>query len=119
MTQFLFMCGINIYMSILITQSTGDYELLDSGGGGKLERFGEVILARPDPEVLWEKNNPTLWDTAHAHFVHGERGAKWHSKKTLPLKWTCKIGDVSLSLKLGNNKHVGVFPEQVAQWTGW
>lgn len=103
-------------MSILITQSDYDYELLDSGEGEKLERFGEVILARPDPEVLWEKKNPSLWDTAHAHFTHGERGFKWHSKKVLPSKWVCKMGDISLLLKLGNNKHVGVFPEQVAQW---
>lgn len=103
-------------MSLLITQSTHDYELLDSGDGEKLERFGEVILARPDPEVLWEKKNPSLWDTAHAHFIHGERGSKWHSKKTLPSKWVCKVGDMSLLLKFGNNKHVGVFPEQVAQW---
>lgn len=103
-------------MTLLVTTSQTYYELLDSGDGEKLERFGEVILARPDPEVLWEKKNPSLWDTAHARFTHGERGAKWHSKKTLPLKWTCKVGDISLLLKLGNNKHVGVFPEQVAQW---
>lgn len=103
-------------MTLLITQSFGDYELLDSGDCEKLERFGEVILARPDPEVLWEKKNPSLWDTAHAYFTHGERGAKWHSKKTLPLKWTCTVGGIQLLLKLGNNKHVGVFPEQVAQW---
>jgi len=103
-------------MSLLITLSQKEYELLDSGNGEKLERFGEVILARPDPEVLWEKNNSPLWDTAHARFTHGERGSKWHSKKTLPLKWVCKVRDISLLLKFGNNKHVGVFPEQTAQW---
>lgn len=103
-------------MTILITKSLDDYELLDSGGGEKLERFGEVILTRPDPEVLWEKKYPLLWGNAHAHFTHGERGAKWHFKKTLPLRWVCKMGDVSLLLKLGNNKHIGFFPEQIAQW---
>ncbi len=103
-------------MTPLITSPQKDYELLDSGEGEKLERFGEVVLIRPDPEVLWQKKNPSMWDTAHAHFIHGERGAKWQSKKTLPLKWVCMLGDISLSLKLGNNKHVGVFPEQVAQW---
>jgi len=103
-------------MTLLITSLQKDYELLDSGEGEKLERFGEVILARPDPEVLWKKTKPSLWDSAHAHFTHGERGAKWHSKKTLPLRWECKIADISLLLKIGSNKHVGVFPEQVAQW---
>lgn len=103
-------------MTILITQSVGEYALLDSGDGEKLEQFNDVILARPDPEVLWEKKYPDLWSTAHAQFTYGERGTKWHSKKTLPLKWVCKVGDISLLLKLGNNKHVGMFPEQIAQW---
>lgn len=103
-------------MNILTTSPQKDYELLDSGEGEKLERFGDVILARPDPEVLWQKKNPSMWSTAHAYFTHGERGAKWHLKKTLPPKWVCQLGDISLLLKLGNNKHVGVFPEQVAQW---
>jgi len=103
-------------MTILVTTAQKDYELLDSGEGEKLERFGEVILARPDPEVLWKKKKPELWQAAHAHFMKGEGGAKWHFKKTPPVKWVCTLGDISLLLKLGNNKHVGLFPEQVAQW---
>lgn len=103
-------------MTTLITSSHDQYELLDSGNGEKLERFGQHILVRPDPEVLWEKKQPALWDTAHAHFTHGERGAKWHVKNTFPIKWTCTVGGISLLLKIGNNKHVGVFPEQSAQW---
>lgn len=103
-------------MTILITPSHKDYALLDSGDGEKLEQFGDIILARPDPEVLWKKSNPALWVTAHAHFTQGERGAKWHTKKTFPIKWECSVCDFPLLLKMGNNKHVGLFPEQVAQW---
>ncbi len=104
-------------MTILVTTAEKDYELLDSGEGEKLERFGDIILARPDPEVLWNKlKDESVWDTAHAHFKQGERGGKWHTKKTFPQKWTCALGELPLSLKLGNNKHVGLFPEQVAQW---
>lgn len=103
-------------MTILVTTSEKDYELLDSGEGEKLERFGEVILARPDPEVLWQKQNPKLWESAHARFTQGERGAKWHFKKTLSPRWVCALSGISLVLKFGNNKHVGVFPEQVSQW---
>ena len=104
-------------MTILVTTSQKDYELLDSGEGEKLERFGDVVLARPDPEVLWGKQkDQKVWDMAHAHFKSGERGAKWHTKKTFPSSWVCVAGDISLSLKIGNNKHVGLFPEQIPQW---
>lgn len=104
-------------MTILVAESSGDYELIDSGEGEKLERFGEIILARPDPEVLWNKSkNTELWATAHARFTHGERGTKWHIKKNFAQKWVCKIGSLQLLLKVGNNKHVGVFPEQIPQW---
>jgi len=104
-------------MSLLVTTTQKDYELLDSGEGEKLERFGDVVLARPDPEVLWSKlKDEKVWDMAHAHFKSGERGAKWHTKKTFPSSWVCGVGDISLSLKIGNNKHVGLFPEQIPQW---
>lgn len=104
-------------MSLLITTAQKEYELLDSGEGEKLERFGDVVLARPDPEVLWGKQkDQKVWDMAHAHFKSGERGAKWHAKKTFPSSWVCEVGDISLSLKIGNNKHVGFFPEQIPQW---
>lgn len=104
-------------MSLLITTSEKDYELLDSGDGEKLERFGEIVLVRPDPEVLWNKlKDERVWDAAHAHFKTGERGAKWHTKKIFPSSWVCTAGDISLLLKLGNNKHVGFFPEQIPQW---
>jgi 23S rRNA (cytosine1962-C5)-methyltransferase len=104
-------------MTILVTTSQKEYELLDSGEGEKLERFGDVVLARPDPEVLWDKRkDEKVWDMAHAHFKSGERGAKWHTKKTFPSSWVCGVGDISLSLKIGNNKHVGFFPEQIPQW---
>ncbi len=72
-------------MTILVTTAEKDYELLDSGLGEKLERFGDVVLARPDPEVLWNKmKDESVWNAAHAHFKTGERGAKWHTKKTFP-----------------------------------
>ncbi len=104
-------------MTILITKAEKDYELLDSGDGEKLERFGDIVLARPDPEVLWNKQkSASVWEGAHAHFRGGERGAKWNTKKTFPQKWNCTFDKHPLLLKLGNNKHVGVFPEQVAQW---
>jgi 23S rRNA (cytosine1962-C5)-methyltransferase len=104
-------------MTLLVTTTQKDYELLDSGLGEKLERFGSVVLVRPDPEVLWNKmKDESVWEAAHAHFKTGERGAKWHTKKTFPSSWVCTAGSTQLLLKLGNNKHVGLFPEQLPQW---
>ncbi|MCX6703247.1 MAG: class I SAM-dependent methyltransferase [Candidatus Zambryskibacteria bacterium] len=104
-------------MTILITHKEEGYELLDSGDGEKLERFGEVVLVRPDPEVLWKKTqSDEVWNTAHAHFKKGDKGAKWQIHKDIPMHWTALVGGVTMVCKIGNNKHVGVFPEQVAQW---
>jgi len=95
----------------LKTEPTKDYELLDSGDGFKLERFGSVTVSRPDPQVLWEKQKGVLWQNADAQFITG-----WQGKKNVPENWTVTIEDLTFSLKLSSFKHVGIFPEQVSNW---
>jgi 23S rRNA (cytosine1962-C5)-methyltransferase len=89
-----------------------DYELLDSGNGRRLERFGKYILDRPDPEVMWA---PTLsveeWDKADAIF-----DSKWKTKVNFPEKWLFEINSLKVNLKLTPFKHVGIFPEQKFEW---
>ena len=65
--------------NVLITESSNDYELLDSGHGQKLERFGEVTISRPDPQALWPKSLPELeWEKADTVFTRGTSPAgKW------------------------------------------
>lgn len=95
-----------------------DYELLDSGEGEKLERFGEFILVRPDPQILWSKSRPAQdWDQAHAAFIrtHQDRG-QWQVRGRLPDEWSMHWGDVTALVKLSPFKHTGVFPEQSAHW---
>jgi len=95
----------------LKTEPTKDYELLDSGDGFKLERFGSVTVSRPDPQVLWEKQKGVLWQNTDAQFVTG-----WQGKKNVAENWTVTIEDLTFSLKLSSFKHVGIFPEQVSNW---
>ena len=103
--------------TILVTEPSGDYELLDSGGGEKLERFGKIILRRPDPQAIWEKRlSDERWLSADAFFKKAGQGGKWISKKNISDKWPISIGGLNFSLKLGSFKHPGVFPEHAPNW---
>jgi 23S rRNA (cytosine1962-C5)-methyltransferase len=111
-----------------------DFELLDSGRGYRLERWGEVILQRPDPQIIWDRTlDDTLWNKAQAIFKlgGGEDKGRWEIKKALPSPWVIKFpihplsntstkGEgtdyVKLLLKLTPFKHTGIFAEQAANW---
>ncbi len=95
-----------------------DYELIDSGDGRRLERFGRYIINRPDPEALWSKNlSLEKWQSADANYVrtHNDKG-HWIIKKDFPQKWYVKHDGLTLTLKLSPFKHVGLFPEQEFEW---
>jgi 23S rRNA (cytosine1962-C5)-methyltransferase len=100
----------------ITTTPWNDYELLDSGAGAKLERFGNVILDRPDPQALWSKSNPTAWLDAHASFVWADKGQRWKVAAGTPESWTIQWQDVTLGLSLKGFKHIGMFPEHAHQW---
>lgn len=94
-----------------------DYELLDSGDGRKLERFGKYVLARPCSQALWRPaRSPADWSRADAAFDR-EDGNRWHGRSNLPKDW--QIETAGLRFKLGGTDfgHLGIFPEQRAQWT--
>ena len=96
----------------LLTEKSTDYELLDSGKGEKLERFGSVFLSRPDPQALWPKMLPEAeWQKADAVFAR-----TWKIKGKIPEDWKITLEGIVFNLKLLPSKHVGVFPEQSAQW---
>lgn len=103
---------------ILITEKSPDYELLDSGEGEKLERFGTHILSRPDPQALWPKSlSEAEWNKAEAYFERGANGAEWSYRNSKNLdKWTIEFGGLKLYIKPTAFKHTGVFPEQVPNW---
>jgi len=99
------------HMEILETTGWDDYELIDSGGGKRLERFGKYTLVRPDPQAIWEsKADAKLWEDADAKFTE-----KWQNKN-VPDSWNIKYKHLTFKLKLTPFKHTGIFPEQVVNW---
>ena len=95
-----------------------DYELLDCSDGEKLERWGNIILIRPDPQVLWqtERVNP-LWYNAHARYHRSKSGGgHWETYKKVPDVWSIKYKNLTFNLKPMGFKHTGLFPEQAVNW---
>ncbi len=93
-----------------------EYELLDSGEGRKLERFGDVVLDRPDPQALWKKTDPKIWMNAQAQFLWVEKGERWSLSKGLAEEWPIHWNNMTLTLSFKGFKHVGMFPEHNEQW---
>jgi 23S rRNA (cytosine1962-C5)-methyltransferase len=100
----------------LVTIAWDDYELLDSGSGHKLERFGAAILIRPETQALWQKTKPERWKEAHAEFSFGEKKGTWKIRRPLPDPWILTWRDVRVTARLTSFKHTGIFPEQAANW---
>ncbi|MCC6323359.1 class I SAM-dependent methyltransferase [Candidatus Nomurabacteria bacterium] len=102
---------------ILKTLKTKDYELLDSGNGLKLERYGKIVFSRPDPEALWNCNLATsIWDNADAIFIRRGTKSEWNLKANVPPKWDIEFGGYKFIIKPTSFKHTGLFPEQLANW---
>ena len=100
------------------TVNWSDYELIDSSSGERLERWGDIILIRPDPQVIWntERRNP-LWRNAHARYIRSNTGGgKWQMFKKVPASWQIKYRDLLFNVKPMGFKHTGIFPEQAVNW---
>lgn len=104
-------------MQILTAADFADYELIDSGNGFRLERFGKYVLKRPDPQVIWKPlKDKSVWEKADASYqTYGNKG-EWVNNNKVPSKWLIKYKELSLYCKLSPFKHTGVFPEQSVQW---
>lgn len=92
-----------------------EYELLDSGGFQKLERFGPVVLARPCAQAVWRKQRPALWREATATFTR-EGGHQWKGREKLPATWEITVEGAVFRLSSTDFGHLGIFPEQRPQW---
>ena len=95
-----------------------DYELIDSSDGERLERWGDIILIRPDPQVIWktERKNP-LWRKAHARYHRSNTGGgKWQVYMPIPESWQIAYRDLLFNVKPMGFKHTGIFPEQAVNW---
>ena len=104
-------------LSILKTTSSMDYELIDSGNGEKLERYGKYILRRPDPQALWKKLLPDVdWKNANAHFFRDSDRKGWKKNAEMPNEWQISFDELKFNIKPTAFKHTGVFPEQEVNW---
>ena len=96
-----------------------DFEILDATGGQRLERWGEVLLIRPDPQVIWDspKEPGAGWERAHATYHRSAAGGgSWELHKPLPDQWKISYGNLKFIVRPTGFKHTGLFPEQAANW---
>ncbi|HOQ00742.1 MAG TPA: class I SAM-dependent methyltransferase [Acetivibrio clariflavus] len=103
---------------MLLADGWKDYELIDTGNGEKLERWGKYILIRPDPQIIWPVNgNSKLWSKADAHYHRSSSGGgKWEFKRKLPERWQISYKGMSFHIEPTGFKHTGLFPEQAVNW---
>lgn len=95
-----------------------DYELIDTSDGERLERWGDIILIRPDPQIIWStgRKNP-LWRNAHARYYRSNKGGgHWETYRKVPDRWTIRYNQLVFNIKPMGFKHTGVFPEQAVNW---
>ena len=112
-------------MQLLTPQNFSDYELIDVGGFEKLERFGQFITIRPEPQAVWDKalSNAEWEKRAHIKFMpRSSSSGEWKKFKQMPDQWQIKYAinnsDAAIKFRLGltSFKHVGIFPEQASNW---
>ena len=95
-----------------------DYKILDMAGGQKLEKWGNVILSRPDPQIIWKnKSFPNKWKEMNAVYNRSKTGGGlWEFKKKVPSQWQIKYKNLTFNIKPMGFKHTGLFPEQAVNW---
>ena len=101
-----------------IANNWKDYEILDMADGEKLERWGNIFLVRPDPQIIWkEKTFPNKWKKINARYNRSKTGGgSWEYTSNLPKAWQIKYNDLVFNIKPMGFKHTGLFPEQAVNW---
>lgn len=95
-----------------------DYELIDCSEGERLERWGDIVLIRPDPQVIWKTNKKhPLWKKANARYHRSNSGGgQWETYTKIPAEWNVNYNDLTFHIKTMGFKHTGLFPEQAVNW---
>ena len=100
-----------------ISKNWKDYECIATGDGEKIERWNNVILRRPDPQIIWHKSNNKIWSSWDGFYHRSNKGGgNWEFKKKLPESWTVNYKDLTFKVSPTNFKHTGIFPEQAVNW---
>ena len=95
-----------------------DYKIIDMADGQKLEKWGDVILSRPDPQIIWkDKSYPKKWKEINATYHRSSSGGgSWEFNKKMPKQWQIKYKNLTFNIKPMGFKHTGLFPEQAVNW---
>lgn len=102
---------------IILADRWQDYQLLDCGAGMKQERWGEYVLVRPDPQILWPRHSRAAWKDWDGFYHRAATGGgEWGFCRKLPESWTVRYGALTFKIRPTNFKHTGLFPEQAANW---
>ena len=103
---------------MILADKWKDYELIDCSNGEKLERWGNVILLRPDPQVIWDNGNlRERYNNINSHYHRSNKGGGfWENLKKTPEAWKITYGDLTFNIKQMGFKHTGLFPEQAVNW---
>ena len=101
-----------------ISKNWEDYKIIDMADGQKLEQWGNIVLSRPDPQIVWKnKSYPEEWKKANAVYSRSKTGGgSWEYKKKIPAAWQIKYKDLTFNIKPMGFKHTGLFPEQAVNW---
>ena len=101
-----------------IANNWKDYEILDMADGEKLERWGDIVLVRPDPQIIWkEKQFQNKWKNINARYNRSKTGGgSWENTSKLPKAWHVKYKNLVFNIKPMGFKHTGLFPEQAVNW---
>ena len=102
-----------------IADGWNDYEVIDCSQGEKLERWGDYLLVRPDPQVIWDTPKKHRgWKKMNGHYHRSSKGGGEWEFFDLPEQWTIDYKGLTFNLKPFSFKHTGLFPEQAANWKG-
>ncbi len=102
---------------LFVSDKWKDYELLDCGGHKRLERWGKVVLIRPDPQALWPAGSHPAWKKADAVYHRSSSGGgEWEYIKNMPEDWVVRYGELAFKVRPTGFKHTGLFPEQAYNW---
>lgn len=101
-----------------VSKNWQDYCLIDTADGERLERWGDVVLIRPDPQIIWKcRGTAPEWQSAHARYNRSSSGGgSWDYRGSLPESWRIRYGGLTFMVKPTGFKHTGLFPEQAVNW---
>ena len=101
---------------MFLADNWNDFEIIDTSSGEKLERWGDYILIRPDPQVIWNTPKESEWKKANARYIRSNKGGGYWENSNLPDVWSICYKDLKFNLKPMGFKHTGLFPEQAVNW---